>query len=189
DDEASRGRELLQAVLDRNSRQRGRAFVERHPRGFARSQRGRGVQRLVAAAHRQVDVDGADREVAAPARGGAVGADAEVTGFSAISSTSALWFGSSRRVDSGTPVSVFRLPVLCSVSNFVESTAAVISLVDVLPLLPVTPTTSGLTRESTSAATSYSAFHVSGTTISTMPEGASRRRSTTTAAAPRAIAS
>src|SRR5438445_3150115 len=63
-----------------------------------------------------------------------------------ISTTSALCSGWSWSMVRGTPVSVFRLPDVLSTMYWRSRIAATISLVDVLPLLPVTPTTSGFTR-------------------------------------------
>ena len=58
-----------------------------------------------------------------------------------ISSTAASVSSSMRNTVSGMPISLFRLPCVYIVRNFAFSTAAVISLVVVLPTEPVMPTT------------------------------------------------
>ena len=67
--------------------------------------------------------------------------------------------------------------------------AASISLVEVLPLDPVIPTTIGAASSSRSRASSYRAAQVSGTTMTSAATAPSGGRSTTIPAAPRATAS
>ena len=71
-----------------------------------------------------------------------------------ISTTSAVWSRSRLKIVIGTPVSVLRFPMVRRTLNRCDRTAAAISLVDVLPLLPVMATTRGLTLASTEAARS-----------------------------------
>ena len=104
-----------------------------------------------------------------------------------ISSTAAVWAGSRRSSVSGRPVSLFRLPSVRSTRWRTPSTAAVSSLVDVLPLLPVMPTTSGATRPRTCSARSYRARQVSATWTTAAPR-LETSRSVTSATAPRAAA-
>ena len=109
-----------------------------------------------------------------------------------ISSTAASCSGPNRRTVSGSPISLFWLPSLLSVRRAVPRTAAIASLVDVLAMLPVTPTTTGSKRRRQPAATAPRAAAPSGTrTTVTSPSesGSASGRVTSTAAAPRRTAS
>ncbi len=109
-----------------------------------------------------------------------------------ISRTAASCSGPSRMRVSGSPISLFMLPSVRSVRRAAPRTAAAASFVEVLAMLPVTPTTSGVNRRRHPAATAPSAACASATrTTVTSPRAAasSTGRVTSTAAAPRAIAS
>ena len=110
-----------------------------------------------------------------------------------ISSTAASCSGPIRSTVSGRPISLLALPSLFRVTNRSARTAAMASLVEVLAMLPVTPTTSGEKRRRQAAATACRPRSVSGTTIadaaprasSASPSGSSETRR---AAAPSARA-
>ncbi len=87
---------------------------------------------------------------------------------------------------------MFWLPSLRRVRKRAARTVAIASLVDVLAMLPVTPTTSGSKRRRQPAAIDPSAASASATlTTVTSPSvaGSAIGRVTMTAAAPRAMAS
>ena len=114
-----------------------------------------------------------------------------------ISSTAASCSGPSRSTVSGRPTSLFWLPSVRSVTNRPSSTPATASLVEVLAMLPVIPTTSGENRARQAAATACSARNGSATrTTATSPRdssgaspaSASGSRRTSIAAAPAAAA-
>ncbi len=93
-----------------------------------------------------------------------------------ISSTAAPCSGPRRRTVSGRPTSLFWLPSVRSVANRRSSTPATASLVEVLAMLPVIPTTSGSNRRRHAAATACSARSGSATrTIVTSPSAVVRR--------------
>ena len=79
-----------------------------------------------------------------------------------VSITAASCSGMSRSSVSGAPMSLLRFPSVRSVSYFCVSTAAIISLVVVLPTEPVTCTT-GRNCPRYQAASAFSASRVSGT--------------------------
>src|SRR5450759_5047240 len=117
-----------------------------------------------------------------------------------ISRTAASCWGPKRSTVSGNPTSLLALPSLLSVSKRCDKTAAIASLVDVLAMLPVTPTTRGEKRWRQAAATAGRPNNVSGTaTIATSaaaaaaataerPASASLPSPTRSAAAPAARA-
>ncbi len=87
-----------------------------------------------------------------------------------ISRTAASCSGPRRSTVSGRPISLFWLPSLLSVRIVVARTAATASLVEVLAMLPVMPTTSGVNRLRQPAATDPRAAMASATrTIVTSP--------------------
>ena len=94
----------------------------------------------------------------------------------------------SRSRVSGRPTSLFWLPSLRSVRNRLARTAAIASLVEVLAMLPVTPTTSGSNRRRQPAASAPRAANGSATRMtvtSPIAAGSAIGRATTRAAAPR----
>ena len=102
--------------------------------------------------------------------------------------------GSSRRSVSGSPISLFWLPSFRRVRNAAPRTVAMASFVEVLAMLPVTPTTSGSNRARQPAAIAPSATSPSGTARTVTSPSASRTaggtgRETTSAAAPATAAS
>ena len=89
-------------------------------------------------------------------------------------------------MESGTPMWLFRLPLVARARNFCESTERHMSLVLVLPEDPVSPTTSsGSSCSLHQAARLCRAARVSGTSTTVQPGAYSPSvRETTTAAAP-----
>ncbi len=109
-----------------------------------------------------------------------------------ISRTAASCSGPSRSTVSGSPISLFWFPSLRSVRKPRARTAAIASLVDVLAMLPVTPTTTGSNRCRQPAARAPSAASPSATrktVTSPSAAGSGTGRVTTSAAAPRSMAS
>ena len=80
-----------------------------------------------------------------------------------VSITAASCSAMSRSSVSGAPISLLRFPSVRSVSYFCASTAAIISLVVVLPTEPVTCTTGSRNCPRYQAASAFSASRVSGT--------------------------
>ena len=80
-----------------------------------------------------------------------------------ISSTAASCSGPRRISVSGSPTSLFWLPSVLSVRRAAPRTVATASLVDVLAMLPVIPTTSGSNRRRQPAATAPRATSASAT--------------------------
>ena len=109
-----------------------------------------------------------------------------------ISRTTASCSGPSRRSVSGSPISLFWLPSVLSVRPPAARTAATASFVEVLAMLPVTPTTSGSNRRASRRrprrAPPGRRRH-GRRSRRRAPRGPARGRVTSTAAAPRAIAS
>ena len=132
--------------------------------------------------------------VITPIRGWAIRARSAISPptYIPISSTAASCSGPSRISVSGRPISLLRLPSLRRVRKRVASTLATASLVDVLAMLPVTPTTSGSNRRRQPVATAHSAASGSATRTTVTSPSASASpigRVTISAAAPAAIAS
>ncbi len=114
--------------------------------------------------------------VTTPIRGRAIRASSAISPptYIPISRTAASCSGPSRRSVSGRPTSLFWLPSLRSVRKRPARTAAMASLVEVLAMLPVTPTTSGSNRRRQPAASAPSAASGSATRM-TVTSSSSRR--------------
>ncbi len=80
----------------------------------------------------------------------------------AISSTSASVSGGASRIDSGSPISVFRFWRLACVRRWGVSRASRMSLVEVLPVEPVMPTTGASSSRRHARASAWSAASGSG---------------------------
>ena len=108
----------------------------------------------------------------------------------AISTTATSVSGSISSSVSGTPISLLRLALVATVRATGRSSAARMSLVEVLPALPVMPTTLTPQRRRTALARSCSARRPSSTTMRAAAGGRAAAVSarTTTAAAPPARA-
>ena len=113
--------------------------------------------------------------VTTPIRGRAMRASSAISPptYIPISRTAASCSGPIRSSVRGRPTSLFWLPSLRSVRRREDRTAAIASLVDVLAMLPVTPTTSGSNRRRQPAASAPSAARGSATrTMVTSPNAA-----------------
>ena len=128
--------------------------------------------------------------VTTPIDGRAIAASSAISPptYIPISRTAASCSGPSRSSVSGSPISLFMLPSVRRVRRAAPRTAAAASFVEVLAMLPVMPTTSGVNRRRQPAATAPRAACPSATrTTVTSPRAAASLggRVTSTAAAPR----